>query len=72
MKSFQKCSIEWATIEPWIKTWIFEQRRKRAILKHEDAAAKALADYVFESENYPWDSLEDQHTGLTLFGNLGL
>ena len=39
--------------------------------KSEDAAAKALANYVFETENYPWDALENQHTDLTLFGNLG-
>lgn len=43
---------------------IFSQKAKRrmnrnlrAILKNEDESAKSLAEYVFQSENYPWDAL---------------
>ena len=43
---------------------IFSQKAKRrmnrnlrAMLKNEDESAKSLAEYVFQSENYPWDAL---------------
>jgi hypothetical protein len=32
-------------------------RNLRAMLKNEDASAKSLATYIFETESYPWDAL---------------
>ena len=32
-------------------------RNLRAMLRNEDEAAKALADYIFDQEGYPWDTL---------------
>jgi hypothetical protein len=30
----------------------------RAMLRNEDEIAKSLADYIYEVEGYPWDTLD--------------
>ena len=45
-------------------THLFSQKAKRrmnrnlrAILRNEDESAKSLANYIFDTEDYPWDAL---------------
>jgi hypothetical protein len=33
-------------------------RNLRAMLRNEDELAKSLADYIYEAEGYPWDTLD--------------